>query len=180
MVQSKPEVRPAAYEITREIGIDAGHRVTLHGSKCRNLHGHRYTVQATCRGTLRVGGHQDGMVLDFGFLKEEMMREIDAPCDHGLILWVEDPLAKLWVPSREDLSGLHADGYLSLPGLPSGRISDWPGKLYLLPYTPTAENLAQHWFTRLAPRVRERSDDAANLVRVRVYETPNCWADYPR
>ncbi len=139
--------------ITREIGIDAGHRVTYHGSKCRNLHGHRYTIQATCAGPLALEGAEEGMIIDFGFLKEEMMAEIDAPCDHGLILWQKDPI-------------------LSIFSVDMGL------KIYILPVVPTAENLARHWFERLAPRVRERTQGRATLKRIRVLETPNCWADY--
>ena len=138
--------------ITREIGIDAGHRVTYHGSKCRNIHGHRYTIQATCIGPLAESGPEQGMILDFSFLKEEMMAEIDAPCDHGLILWEKDAFLKILV--------------------------DYDGKLYITSFVPTAENLARHWFDRLSPRVTARSQGRARLKRVRVLETPNCWADY--
>ena len=35
--------------VRRQIGIDAGHRVMTHGSKCRNMHGHRYTIEAHCQ-----------------------------------------------------------------------------------------------------------------------------------
>src|SRR4051812_45172843 len=91
------------HTIAREIGIDMGHRVTFHGSKCRNLHGHRYTIQATCRGPLFVEGEQQGMVLDFGFLKEIMMKEIDEPCDHGMALWVDDPICSLFMTENEVL-----------------------------------------------------------------------------
>ena len=82
------------HRITREIGIDAGHRVPDHGSKCRNIHGHRYRVLATCEGPLARVGEQTGMVLDFGFLKEEMMTQIDAPCDHGMIMAASDTLTR--------------------------------------------------------------------------------------
>lgn len=138
--------------IVREIGIDAGHRVTHHGSKCRNLHGHRYTVQAECQGPLFDKGEQQGMVLDFGFLKELMMDEIDGPCDHGMILWSQDPVLPL--------------------------VQQAGGKVYVTDFVPTAENLARHWYERLAPRVRERSDGQATLTGVVVWETPNCFSAY--
>lgn len=141
------------FEITREIGIDAGHRVPDHGSKCRNLHGHRYTIQATCIGDLIDNGEQTGMVLDFGFLKDEMMKEIDAECDHATILYRGDSLL-------QD----HMDAF---------------GKLVLVDFIPTAENLAKYWFEKLQLPVLIRSKYKAILKRVRVYETPNCWADYP-
>jgi 6-pyruvoyltetrahydropterin/6-carboxytetrahydropterin synthase len=159
--------------ISREIGIDAAHRVTFHGSKCRNIHGHRYTVQAWCSGPLAAEGEQAGMVLDFGFLKDVMMREIDEPCDHGLILWVGDPFTPEFRPSvLTGVSELHcADA-----GFWAGQGNF--GKLYLVSFVPTAENLARHWFGRMARPVRDRSGDRAELVGVKVWETPNCWAAY--
>jgi 6-pyruvoyltetrahydropterin/6-carboxytetrahydropterin synthase len=158
------------FEITREIGIDAAHRVPLHGSKCRNLHGHRYTIQATCTGPLIEAGEQSGMVLDFGFLKELMMQEIDEPCDHGTIVWQDDRVL------------LHMLGlaYYAEPSKPFGAALSEPNgwKVYVVPFPPTAEELARHWFERLAPKVAERSSDLAKLARLRVWETPNCFADY--
>ncbi len=158
------------FEITREIGIDAGHRVTYHGSKCRNLHGHRYTIQATCAGPLFPSGEQEGMVLDFGFLKDEMMRRIDVPCDHGMILWWKDPLLSSLIPG---LSPAMCDQSRAAEAV------GVCGKLYIVPFVPTAEHLAKHWFEVLAPEIVIRSEDRARLKRVRVLETPNCWADYP-
>jgi 6-pyruvoyltetrahydropterin/6-carboxytetrahydropterin synthase len=161
------------FTICREIGIDAGHRVTFHGSKCRSLHGHRYTVSATCAGPLAKAGEQQGMVLDFGFLKEEMLAEIDAPCDHGLILWIDDPLAAAFM--EHDVAACREvvlrDGSLLVPGALTG-------KLYLVPFVPTAEELARHWYGRLAPRVLARSTGLASLKSIKVWETPNCVAEY--
>jgi 6-pyruvoyltetrahydropterin/6-carboxytetrahydropterin synthase len=163
--------------ITREIGIDAGHRVTYHHSKCRSIHGHRYVVQASCAGELAESGSTEGMAggLDFGFLKDEMMAEIDGPCDHGLILWVKDPLLATFVRSKFEFE--------QLPGITAkfgaAGITGHCGKLYVVPFVPTAENLARHWFERLEPRIKARSEGRATLVRIRTYETPNCWADFP-
>lgn len=164
----------SSFGITREIGIDAGHRVTYHGSKCRNVHGHRYRVLAHCVGELAEKGEQQGMVLDFGFLKEEMMAEIDAPCDHGLILWADDPLLNVLLPYPQYQQPRQAcvDNGHHLTTCPTG-------KLYLVPFVPTAEHLAQHWFDRLAPRVAERSGQRARLEQIEVWETPNCRAIWP-
>ena len=155
-------------KITRRIGIDAGHRVTYHHSKCRSLHGHRYEVEATCEGLLSTSGSTQGMVggLDFGFLKEEMMEAIDVPCDHALILWNQDPLVPMLVPGFSDAWGL-------------GLVQGVEGmKVYLMDAVPTAENLARHWADLLVPRVENRTQGLAKLSHLRVYETPNCWADY--
>lgn len=170
--------------ITREIGIDAGHRVTHHGSKCRNLHGHRYTIQATCEGPLYEQGEQEGMVLDFGFLKDEMMAVIDAYCDHGMILWQDDPALQAFTPEDVYAGEGSFEEWLSavkLAILESGycKINGQWGKLYVVPFVPTAENLAKHWFDRLAPRVTVRTDGTAHLTKIKVWETPNCSAEFP-
>lgn len=159
--------------ISREIGIDAAHRVTWHNSKCKSLHGHRYRIEAWCSGPLAPSGEQTGMVLDFGFLKDVMTAEIDAPCDHGMILWVGDPFTQHFRPAvLEAVAWMHCEEH----GFWSGEGNF--GKLYLVPFVPTAENLARHWFGRMERPVRDRSGDRAELVGVKVWETPNCWAAY--
>lgn len=166
--------------ITREIGIDMGHRVTHHGSKCRNLHGHRYTIQATCAGPLFTEGEQQGMVLDFGFLKDEMMNVIDARCDHGMCLWMEDPFVQVLLDEgvAADARTIIAEqGFMLFNA--SHEEHNTGGKYYIVPFVPTAENLARHWFQQLAHRVKARTNDQAELVNVKVWETPNCTAEYP-
>lgn len=167
------------FRITREIGIDAAHRVPDHGSKCRCLHGHRYTIQATCEGPLAEIGAEAGMVLDFGFLKEEMMGVIDAWCDHATILFADDPLLACFHIPGSIVNGMIGDTYRLGWSALSRDSMVLPLKLYVLPVVPTAENLARHWFERLKPRVLDRSEGRATLARLRVYETPNCWGDYP-
>lgn len=165
--------------ITREIGIDAAHRIPDHQSKCRNLHGHRYRIEATCSGPLADAGDQNGMILDFSFLKQEMMDVIDTCCDHGMMIWVDDPLLPEFLSleyqedrdTRRRLAQTFADEGQALL---QGKF----GKLVVLPVVPTAENLARHWYGRLANRVHERSLGRARLHRMEVWETPNCRACY--
>jgi 6-pyruvoyltetrahydropterin/6-carboxytetrahydropterin synthase len=143
--------------ITRRIGIDMGHRVPDHGSKCRNLHGHRYEIEATCEGPLADIGEQRGMVLDFGFLKSAMMDVIDAQFDHALCLSRYDPM---------------------LDSIVDNVLKPFRQKHVIVPFTPTAENLARHWFMLLTPKVHSRSDGRARLTEVKVWETPNGTATY--
>lgn len=155
---------------TREIGIDAAHRVPNHHSKCRNLHGHRYTVQATARGPLLEAGSSEGMVVDFSFLKTMMMEEIDAPCDHGLILWLKDPLLATLI-----------EGFVWRSYAPDAimDLSSTFGKIHAVPFVPTAENLARYWYERISKKMLTALPGSVTLASLRVYETPNCWADYP-
>lgn len=167
---------------TRQIGIDMGHRVTNHKSKCRNLHGHRYTIEAAIAGQLQPGGSSQGMVEDFGDLKAEMTRLIDEPCDHGLCLWVDDPLIRAWCDAWQLVETFN-DAKMDQPALRNmverdgyaGAVVEHIGKVYVLPVVPTAENLARHWYQRLT----EEAELGAALVYVKVWETPNCWAQYP-
>lgn len=171
------------FQIVREIGIDAGHRVPLHGSKCRNLHGHRYRIEAHCSGDLVDSGEQTGMVMDFGFLKEAMMRVIDHYCDHGLILCAADPMLPALLPplglnsgSTELHTSLRTKSYWS--SLESELTPLEGTKLYVLEHTPTAEVLAAHWFARLKSYV-EKTQGFDLVERLRVWETPHCHATYP-
>lgn len=162
--------------ISREIGIDYGHRIELHQSRCRSVHGHRGVVEALCEGELHDVGPQSGMILDFSFLKELMMEHIDAPCDHGLILHVTDPLVRVFRPLWSDSD--HKDAIKSVMKHGYMRTEGLCGKLYLMDSTPTAENLARHWFHRLEKHVVTRSGGLASLAGIKVWETPNCWAAY--
>ena len=172
----------APYRITRRIDIDAGHRIMTHGSKCRHLHGHRYGIEAVCEaGDLHHDGEQTDMVLDFGFLKEEMLAAIDAPCDHGFIAALADTgLLAMFAPVDADLptwlAGLEAQ--VRRRGEATTTQTRLGTKLTVVPFQPTAECLARHWFTLLAEPVARRSAGAARLVLVRVFETPNCAAEY--
>ena len=73
--------------ITKEIGIDMGHRVPNHKSKCRNPHGHRYTLEVTITAPLidTDGASDEGMIFDFGDIKKHMMEKIHDVLDHGFM-----------------------------------------------------------------------------------------------
>lgn len=138
---------PSDFEITRRLEFDAGHRIPSHAHKCSRLHGHRYAIEATLRGTLRdvEGDSSFGMVEDFGNIKEVMVKYIEGPWDHRMLLWQKDPLFS-------ELAQLPGSGVVALS------------------VVPTSENLARLSFNILWPHLPQ-------LVRVRIYETPNCWSD---
>lgn len=134
--------------ITRELAFDAGHRLVGHESKCRHLHGHRYTVQVT---VLDTGLDSVGRVIDYSKIKEVVGGWIDENLDHNMILNSEDLLLFS--------STVFGDK-----------------KPYILAHTnPTAENLVRH----IADKAQELlSPLGIRLHSVRLYETPNCWADH--
>jgi 6-pyruvoyltetrahydropterin/6-carboxytetrahydropterin synthase len=168
--------------VTREIGIDMGHRVPTHMSKCNNIHGHRYRILVTCAtiSHLHLSGEQKDMVVDFGFLKEVMMSEIDAKCDHGMMLWIDDP----WLPKflEENYSIQSIRQQLDLPGAREvciRGVKDVQTKLVIVPFIPTAERIAQWIFQSLERHVESISKGMAHLHKVEIFETPNCSAVFP-
>ena len=169
-----------SFRITRHIEIDAGHRIMTHGSKCRHLHGHRYRIEAECQAYhLQASGEQTGMVLDFGFLKEEMTTHIDLPCDHGFIAALEDR-ELLSMFAATDSESWHAElaEQVQRQGFAATTKTRLGTKLYVIASQPTAECLAQHWFQRLQEPVQQRSQGLASLIGIRVWETPNCMAEF--
>ena len=153
------------YLATRQIQIDAAHRVPRHDSKCKNVHGHRYVIEAGVSAQkLADQGSQSGMVADFGILKSLMTEVIHDRCDHALILWDQDPLlgvveATAWNGESEKV------------GL---------AKVTALPCVPTAECLAEYWYYELEAALHKagRGNDI-EMAYIKVWETPNCYAIYP-
>lgn len=136
---------------TRRIEFDAGHRVTRHESKCRNVHGHRYRVEITVQAD-EVDGV--GRVVDFGVVKEIVGSWVDDHLDHGYLAHPEDT-----VPDT-----LRAMGH----------------KVFVMPERlgePTAENIAA-LMGEVAAGLLSGVRSGLTVVHVRVYETPNCWADW--
>lgn len=137
--------------ITRTVEFDAGHRLLNHESKCANLHGHRYKLEATftCEVLDSVG-----RVIDFSVIKERIKTWIDDNWDHNFIVNKQDHGA---------VSGLSSIGTKK--------------KIYLLEYNPTAENMVFYLGNKIIPFLF-KDYSGINLVNLRLYETPNCWADY--
>lgn len=141
--------------ITRRLEFDAGHRIPHHNSQCRNLHGHRYTLEVTLLGetVTQSGAADEGMVLDFSDVKAITKREIVDVWDHAFLVHAGDTQVR--------------DFLASIPG----------HKTVVLPLIPTAENLARIAFDTLAAEFAKTYGSRLVLERVRLYETPNCWAD---
>lgn len=141
--------------ITRRIEFDAGHRVYKHESKCAHIHGHRYVAEVTVE-----ADDLDplGRVVDFSVLKQVIGDWINHFWDHNLLLNPNDPLVN-WLSSAIDRLNNGKQPYL----LPEGN--------------PTAENMAKHLFGVVLQFCTSRSWPFYP-VHIRMYETPNCWADF--
>lgn len=139
---------------TRRLEFDAAHRITQHGSKCRNLHGHRYALEITARAAAL--DHM-GMVIDFGAIKRVVGGWVDEHLDHGAILKEDDTVTV---------------GGVEMPFADFCKAQGW--KVVVIAGEPTAENLV----VMLKRKAGELlADFGIEVERVRLYETPNCWAE---
>ena len=146
---------PATIAITRRLEFDAGHRLPNHKSQCRNIHGHRYALEITLSSDVirEEGAADDGMVMDFGDIKRIANEKLVDLWDHAFLVHRGD---NVMVDFLAAISG---------------------HKTVILDVVPTAENLAQAAFAILKDAYHDRFGHVLALTRVRLYETPNCWAD---
>lgn len=73
------------YYLKTSSSFDSAHFLSGYDGKCKNIHGHRWTVEAKIQGReLQQSGSQKGMLVDFGDLKKKV-RELADNFDHALI-----------------------------------------------------------------------------------------------
>ncbi len=145
-------------KITRKLEFDAGHRIPDHRSLCRNLHGHRYVIEITLEGDLvDVEGAPDrGMVMDFADVKSLAMEHLVGKWDHAFIVYRGDTQVRAFLETMPE------------------------HKTVVLDSIPTVENLAAAAFRILAEVYDAHYGVNLRLKHLRLYETPNCWADIER
>lgn len=141
--------------ITRKLEFDAGHRIPDHRSQCRNLHGHRYVLEITLTGDVKreAGASDNGMVMDFADVKALANEHLVSVWDHAFIVYEGDATVRDFLASLTD------------------------HKTVVLDCIPTVENLAAVAFKILAGVFDAHYGQDLRLTHLRLYETPNCWAD---
>jgi 6-pyruvoyltetrahydropterin/6-carboxytetrahydropterin synthase len=134
--------------IMRRIKFCAGHRLYKHGGKCEHFHGHNYVCDFFV-----TGETQDsvGRVLDFADLKARCKGWLDEHWDHSFLV------------SHEDDNAIEALRMVK------------PCRLFIMPYNPTAENMAKYLLEVVCPKILEGSGSTA--TRVRIWETDESYAE---
>ncbi|MEE8208083.1 MAG: 6-carboxytetrahydropterin synthase QueD [Nitrosomonadaceae bacterium] len=141
--------------ISSKLEFDAGHRIPSHNSQCRHLHGHRYAVEITLSGDIITdeGIAKQGMVMDYSEVKQIAKDALVNKWDHAFLVYSGDVQVLQFLQSIED----HKTVVLDTP--------------------PTAENLALIAFNILDNAYQDNYGNHLRLEQVRLFETPNCWAD---
>ena len=143
-------------KIGKVIQWDMGHRVLNHRSICKGLHGHRYKAEICVEGELILesGTSEEGMVIDFADIKKTAQKLIQEKLDHAFMVWDED---------NELLEFFkHSKGH----------------KPVIVPFTPTAENVAAYIFNILNDKFSDVYKTGLHLQSIKLWETPSSYALY--
>lgn len=143
----------ATIRLTKEFTFEAAHFLEDYDGVCSQLHGHSYRLYVTVRGIPSDDelDPKNGMVIDFGYLKQLVNDAIISEFDHSLIM------------QRSERS-------TSLEQLLSEEFS----RIVVLPYRPTTENLLADF----AERLLEVLPDDVEIYSLRLHETGASYAEW--
>ncbi len=141
--------------ITRKLEFDAGHRIPDHKSQCRNLHGHRYTLEITLIGQVieQEGSSDNGMIMDFSDVKSLAKAHLVDVWDHAFLVYEKDQAVRTFLATIPD------------------------HKTVIIDQIPTVENLARTAFSILRSAYKDHYGTGLRLHKLVLHETPNCWAE---
>lgn len=148
----------ARYRICRSFVVESGHMLSKHPEACRYPHGHTRRIEVVVSAD-RLD--ERDMVCDFKALKMALEHHVEA-LDHSMALNSNDPLL-------ESLKGIHPESLVIFEN-----------------EDPTTEVLARWLFKTIEKILGDGFFEshysipagAVMLERVRVWETPNSWAEY--
>ena len=143
--------------IRRWVETDTGHRVPNHKSKCKHIHGHRYRWEAELEGDVvtEKGVSDEGMLMDFSDLSRILEENIHDVIDHAFVVFEGDEEAR---------------AALSMMGEAH--------KTLVVPFVPTAENLARWAFEQIDPHIKSSYGNSLRWRAFHVRETPKSWASW--
>lgn len=112
--------------LTKQFDFQMAHSLTGYDGKCSNIHGHNYRLLVTVEGEPIASAEnaKNGMVMDFGDIKQIVAKHLIEPFDHALVVQKDSP-------------------YSSIEGT----------KLIVTSFQPTSENLLIHFASLLGPHM---------------------------
>ena len=141
----------ATIRLTKEFTFEAAHFLEDYDGVCSQLHGHSYRLYVTVRGIPSDDelDPKNGMVIDFGYLKQLVNDAIISEFDHSLIMQRSERSTALEQLLSEEFS-----------------------RIVVLPYRPTTENLLADF----AERLLEVLPDDVEIYSLRLHETGASYA----
>ena len=121
------------------------------------MHGHRYRWEAELEGDVvtQEGVSEEGMLMDFSDVSAILNQYVHDVVDHAFIVYEGD---------KEALAALSIMGD--------------EHRTLIVPFIPTAENLAKWAFEQVEPRISSSYGNSLKLNAFHVRETPKSWASW--
>lgn len=138
--------------VTKSFTFDMAHALFGYDGPCKNIHGHTYHLFVTLMGNViqPANSAEQGLVIDFGEIKEIVKTHVVDHFDHALVLNQQAQYAT------------------------QGFLSEHFEKVIRLPFQPSCENL----FLFFKNIIREKIPQNVKLVRVKLTETPTSFAEW--
>ena len=138
--------------VTRKFHFEMAHALYEYDGICRNIHGHTYNLEVTLLGEPKSepGHPKDGMVIDFGRLKELVQTKIVKHFDHALVV-----------------NSLFPDDHIEA-------FKKATERMIVVDFQPTTENLLLHF----AQILQQAFPSNVSLFSMRLYETSNSFAEW--
>ena len=143
----------ANIRITKQFTFETGHALYGYDGKCKNVHGHSYTLSVTVIGIpISDTNHvKYGMVIDFGDLKKIVNKEIVDIFDHATVFNRNTPHVEL-----------------------AKELSDRGHNVLLVDYQPTSEMMVIDFAQKIKPLLPEH----IKLHSLRLQETRTSYAEW--
>jgi len=138
-----------------ECGISYAHALEGYSGKCKDLHGHNAMVEVEVAG--RDERAYQTMVMDFSTLKG-MVKDLLSEMDHF-------DLTRFFWLHQKDSSTVEIVSHSVMQNRPG---------VSMTPLPATAEVMVQY----LAGEIKASLPNGVKLVRVRISETPDSWAEW--
>ncbi len=142
----------AFIRITKEFKFEMAHALMGYDGPCKHIHGHSYELWVTVIGVPDADGNspKNGMVMDFGLLKNIVRKNIIEQFDHALVINKQTP--------DTTFASVH-------------ELFD---KLMLVNYQPTSENM----LIDFARRIKDKLPAEVKLHSLKLRETVTSVAEW--
>jgi 6-pyruvoyltetrahydropterin/6-carboxytetrahydropterin synthase len=136
--------------LTRRFDFEAAHSLTGYDGACKYIHGHSYVLYVSVMGvpSKDKSDPKQGMVMDFGILKQIVKENITDRFDHCLMLRNDSPL--------------------------SHEIKKEYKRVELFDFQPTCENILLYFVEIL----RSKLPDTVSLHSLKLSETNSSFAEW--
>lgn len=139
--------------ITKIFTFETAHVLYNYDGKCKNMHGHSYKLFVSVKGVPRdnIDDPKNGMVMDFGDLKDIVKSQITDEWDHAVMLNALSPHKILG-------ESLEKEGH----------------KVIYCDYQPTCENMLND----IAEKIKSKLPVDVKLAYLKLHETENSFGEW--